>query len=393
MLHPDKLRVQKDYPLEFANPTYDISFKQLFGNIENERIIIDFINTLFDFEGENTITGLEVFSTENTPLLGMKKKSSVDVKYLYKGITQKGQVIIEMQRANPTYFMDRLQYYTAYSLCNTVNSYNFRKQEETKLRSPYAISPIYTLVIYTTHEEKEEKNYLIKNELIENSIAYTTLDDQKVISSNKTYFKVFELNKFRSLISNIIQSQKQDLKDLCYKDYKNFFTKELCYPNKYSLEKKEVIISSNFYKKIQWLDFLSYCHKKYSLPSNVSESITASYQLMQLSLWKSSDRMSYNKVIYDSLNYEAELQVNLDKERKEGVNEGMRIGEINGEIGKVRDFKELGINFSTICNKKYIYLKINHINKILEEKSWEDLSNIQIFEELQKGSEKIIDED
>ncbi len=116
---------------------------------------------------------------------------------------------------------------------------------------------------------------------------------------------------------------------------------------------------------------------------------------MQLSLWKSSDRMSYNKVIYDSLNYEAELQVNLDKKRKEGMREGIsigeKIGEIKGEIGKVRDFKELGINFSTICNKKYSYLKLNHVNRILEEKSWENLSNTQIFEELQKGSEWIME--
>ncbi len=74
MLHLDNLPHNLGYPLEFANPIYDISFKKLFGTIENESIIIDFINTLFDFVGENTITGLEMFSTENIPLLGMKKK-------------------------------------------------------------------------------------------------------------------------------------------------------------------------------------------------------------------------------------------------------------------------------------------------------------------------------
>ena len=299
-----------------------------------------------------------------------------------------------MQRANPTYFMDRLQYYTAYSLCNTVNSY--KREEAKKLRSPYAISPIYTLVIYTTHEEKEEKNYLIKNELIENSIAYTTLDDQKVISSNKTYFKVFELNKFRNFISSLQDRKQQDLKDYSYKDCKNYFTKELCYPNKYSVEKKESIISNNFCKKIQWLDFLSYCHKKSSLPSNVSESITASYQLMQLSLWKSSDRMSYNKVIYDSLNYEAEIQVNLDKKRKEGMHEGIsigekkgeKIGEIKGEIGKVKSLLRYNIQLERI-QEEIKYLRFSHI-KIIKDSLY-NLSNTQIFEELQKGSEKIIE--
>ena len=374
----------KTFPLEFANPTYDISFKQLFGNIENESIIIDFINTFFDFAGENTITGLEVFSTENIPLLGMKKKSSVDVKYLYKATTQKGQVIIEMQRANPTYFMDRLQYYTSYSLCNTVNSFTFRKQEEKKLRSPYAISPIYTLVIYTTPEEdKEDKNYLIKNQLIENSIAYTTLDDQKVISRNKTYFKVFELNKFRALISKINQSEKQDLKDLLYKDYQEYFTQELCYPNNYSSEKKVEIIANNFTKKVQWLDFLSFCHKKVSFPSNLSDSISASYQLMQLSLWKSSDRMSYNKIIYDALNYEAELQVNLDKERKEG----MREGEIKGEINLAKCYIENGLPYA---KKKFKYLEEFHFIK-MKESDWIENSNNQIFEKFQQGSQPIME--
>ncbi len=69
MLTPENLTHKTDYPLEFSNSTYDISFKQLFGNIKNEKIIIDFINTLFDFAGENTIIGLAMFSTENiTPL-------------------------------------------------------------------------------------------------------------------------------------------------------------------------------------------------------------------------------------------------------------------------------------------------------------------------------------
>ena len=77
---------------------------------------------------------------------------------------------------------------------------------------------------------------------------------------------------------------------------------------------------------------------------------------------------------------------------KKGILIGKKRGEIEGEIGKIQDFKKLGISLSTIYNLGYKHLKRSHIKRILEEQGWTKLNASSIFEALQKENSKIIEE-
>ena len=40
---------------EFGDPTFDVTFKKLFGSEENKDILINLLNSLLNFEGEKKI--------------------------------------------------------------------------------------------------------------------------------------------------------------------------------------------------------------------------------------------------------------------------------------------------------------------------------------------------
>ncbi len=392
MLTQDNLTPTTVFPLEFANPTYDIAFKKLFGDQKNEAIIIDFLNTFFDFTGEKLIKKIKILNAENVEnnLLDEFKQSGkitkVDVKYEYFTPVYEakdrsgGRMIFEMQRANPKNFMSRLLYYTS-------DSHVFLVNTNKKLGNlKYDIPPIYSLVIYTTKEGSSNENtYLINhNNSIENSLAITTLDDNVVLDEGKVFCKIFELNKFRKYF-------KKEINDIEKKTY-DLFTKNLCYPNSYSKEEKKRILRRTIEKKIEWLKFFAYCSESTSIPENINTTLKNSYGLMNISKWKEQEQKQYKKHQEEVENYELILnQLNQEKkEKKKAKEQGIRIGEIKGEIGKVKFLKKYNIVQYDI--KDFKHLKHHDIKKILEEKNWENLSNTQIFEELQRGSHKIIEE-
>ena len=47
----------------YAKPTVDFTFKKLFGNDHNKPLTIDFLNSIFDFTGDESIRNI---SFENT---------------------------------------------------------------------------------------------------------------------------------------------------------------------------------------------------------------------------------------------------------------------------------------------------------------------------------------
>ncbi len=392
MLIPNNPTQQKGYALEFANPTYDIAFKKLFAHQENEEIIIDLLNTFFDFTGDKEIKKIKILNSENIEnnLLSEFKHSGkitkVDAKYeyftpVYEGKDRLGgRIIFEMQRANPKNFMSRLLYYTSDSHVFLVN------HNKNLGNLKYDIPPIYSLVIYTTKVGSSNENtFLInENDRIENCLATTILDDNKIINEGKSFCKIFELNKFRKYFKRENNSIKETKYDL--------FTQNLCYPNNYSAFKKRAILQNNIEKKIAWLKFFSYCSERTSIPENINNSLKNSYGLMNISEWQKKEQEQYKKLQEEVEDYE----LFLNEEKKEAKMQGIRIGKLEGEkrgklegeIGKVKFLKKYNIAEYDI--KDFKYLKSSHIKKILEKKNWQDLSNAQIFEKLQKGGHKII---
>jgi hypothetical protein len=84
----------------FADPTFDITFKMLFGNDSNKDLLISLINNLLGFEGEREIIEVEINTNElpisifasHTGKSGIT--SAVDILCTNKG---KHKIAIEMQ--------------------------------------------------------------------------------------------------------------------------------------------------------------------------------------------------------------------------------------------------------------------------------------------------------
>lgn len=95
---------------KFLDPKNDFAFKRVFGTEKNKDILIDFINAVVQFSGDERIQSVTFLKTSQDPDIAYRKQSLVDVLCT----DQKGrQYIIEMQVARTRGFEKRAQYYAA----------------------------------------------------------------------------------------------------------------------------------------------------------------------------------------------------------------------------------------------------------------------------------------
>jgi predicted transposase/invertase (TIGR01784 family) len=95
---------------KFLDPKNDFAFKRIFGTEKNQAILIDFINAIVGFSGDECIQNVIFLKTSQDPEIAYKKQSLVDVLCT----DELGrQYIIEMQVARTTGFEKRAQYYAA----------------------------------------------------------------------------------------------------------------------------------------------------------------------------------------------------------------------------------------------------------------------------------------
>ena len=92
----------------FINPRVDWAFKRIFGSEDTKDCLITFLNGLF--EGEFVIEDVTFAKTEK---LGLRKDDRGVVFDVYCLTDQGKHIIVEMQKKEQTYFVDRALYYTA----------------------------------------------------------------------------------------------------------------------------------------------------------------------------------------------------------------------------------------------------------------------------------------
>ena len=99
----EEIKLKVDYA-EYADPTYDITFKMLFASEKHKNLLIDFANSLLGFTGEEEIVNVRL-EREATPPFGKYGiNSAVDVLCS----TANGKTIaLEMQRKHEDYFLSR----------------------------------------------------------------------------------------------------------------------------------------------------------------------------------------------------------------------------------------------------------------------------------------------
>ena len=96
----------------YINPYTDFGFKKLFGTEMNKDLLISFLNALFNNE-EKEIEDVQYLNSEHLGDGYGDRRAVFDV---YCKTKDGGRFIVEMQKAEQTYFKDRSIYYSTFAI-------------------------------------------------------------------------------------------------------------------------------------------------------------------------------------------------------------------------------------------------------------------------------------
>ena len=162
----------------YINPLTDFGFKKLFGEEVNKEFLIDFLNSLL-MEEQGLIIDLKYQSTEQ---IGISQGDRSAIYDLYCTNEKGDHFIVELQRANQTFFLDRTIYYSSFLI---------QKQGKRKTNWNYKLKSIYTIAILdfkmSQTVEKADKYYY--------KVKLTDIETNEIIYPKLTFIYV-ELPKF-----------------------------------------------------------------------------------------------------------------------------------------------------------------------------------------------------
>ena len=96
--------------MKFADPKNDIAFRKIFGNEAKKVILISFLNSVLNLEGDRKIIDLDFRNTFQLPRITGLKSSIIDVNVKDQTGTK---YIVEMQLSQVVAFDKRIQYYVS----------------------------------------------------------------------------------------------------------------------------------------------------------------------------------------------------------------------------------------------------------------------------------------
>jgi predicted transposase/invertase (TIGR01784 family) len=175
----------------FADPTYDITFKMLFGDIKQKDILISFLNGVLSLEGNNAIDDLQLVD----PYLGQEDakgiKSTIDVRCrTLSGV----HIAVEMQKEFKEYYLARSQDYMAKLLISEVQ-HGESQAYHNKLSKTY--------IIVLAKENLFIGNYKLLKEtdtLFEKTVVPMVLELNEVMPGNKMHWVFLSLRNLKSIL-------------------------------------------------------------------------------------------------------------------------------------------------------------------------------------------------
>jgi predicted transposase/invertase (TIGR01784 family) len=131
--------------MKFLDVKTDFAFKKVFGSDGSKDLLISFLNSVVDFDNQQTITDLTIVDPYSIPLLKGMKDTYVDVKAVLSDNTR---VIIEMQILNHEGFEKRVLYNAAknYSL-------QLKKGDAYHLLNPVIALTITDFILFKNSDE------------------------------------------------------------------------------------------------------------------------------------------------------------------------------------------------------------------------------------------------
>ncbi len=106
----------------FINPFTDFGFKRLFGNKDNKRFLISFLNSLLTDE---VVTDINYQNVEKLGIISGDRNAIFD---LYCTTAKGDHIIVEMQNAYQRYIVDRSIFYSSFAVQEAAQkgNWNFR---------------------------------------------------------------------------------------------------------------------------------------------------------------------------------------------------------------------------------------------------------------------------
>lgn len=292
--------------ITFADPTFDSTFKMLFGvdKPDNKKILISLLNSLLNFDEINKIIDLTISSnTLSGDLFSYnKKEGSLDGAVDILCTTTNGKKIaVEMQRAKEHYSLARTQEYMSKMISMQMKSKDSNKYD-TELLDTYILTIAKDNLFVGKNDSLVKKHVYtgvnIENNLYEIDVEPVIKQTGQVFPGNKMHWKFFELSKFKEHTNSKNLTKNSDL-------------------------------------KLQWLEFFNECSKQLEEPDR-NELIKKGYEIMKMSLWSDDQHILYWKQQKNERDAIEHQKAENLKAFEEGLFKGKLKGEVKGEIKQIK---------------------------------------------------------
>ena len=170
---------------KYINPYTDFGFKKLFGTEMNKDLLISFLNALFNGTAKE-IEDVQYLNGENLGDGYGDRRSVFDV---YCSAKDGSRFIVEMQKAEQTYFKDRSVYYATTPIC----------QQAPKGKWDYHLENVYTVGILNF----EFPNNEYPTDSYRHEIKLKDVEDNHVFYDKLTFFYL-EMPKFNKTEDELV---------------------------------------------------------------------------------------------------------------------------------------------------------------------------------------------
>ena len=272
----------------FINPYTDFGFKKLFGTEMNKDLLISFLNALFN-NSEREIEDIQYLNGENLGDGYADRRSVFDVYCMAK---DGSRFIVEMQKAEQSYFKDRSVYYATTPI----------RQQAPKGEWDYHLEDVYTIGILNF----EFPNNEYPADSYRHEIKLKDVEDNHVFYDKLT-FVYLEMPKF---------------------------------------VKTEDELETMFDK---WMFALSNLARLLERPKALQERIfTRLFEQAEIAHFTPVEREQYVASKKEYWDYYSTMETSFNKGKIEGLAEGMEKGMEKGKLEIARNLKQMNLSVQDI---------------------------------------------
>ena len=275
--------------MNFLDIKTDFAFKKVFGSEGSKDLLISFLNSVIEFDQQQTITDLTIVDPYSIPLLKGMKDTFVDVK---AELSDNTKVIIEMQVLNHEGFEKRVLY-------NAAKNYSM----QLKKGDPYhLLNPVIALTI-TDFILIENTDELINN------------------------FKLLEKNHFIQYSDDI---------ELIFIELPKFHKTE---PELSSIQDK-------------WLYFIKNAGNLDYIPKNLDQELEKAFNIAnEANLSEEELELQHKKkdfIYIQKSSIEFATKTGMEQGLEKGLQQGLEQGEWNNTLKIIENAHRMGLPMQTI---------------------------------------------